>query len=231
MARSTSDPYHPLLSLTVHELRSPVNVVGGYLNMLQRDGDPPLSGRQRVMVDEAEKSCARIMALVTELAEISRLDAGLVTLAREELDVFSLVADVAGRVREARDRDVQLAPGGENGGAQIHGDPARLRTAFDALFRAVLRETAGPCTMVADRRRDTIDGRTCAVIVVAEAGSVHAAHDAAPGVFDEKRAGLGLALPLARRIIEGHDGRIWSPSAAAGGDALRGSVIIALPIS
>ena len=46
-------------------------VVGGYLRMLQRDTAMPLSERQRKMIDEAEKSCARLVALIAELSEIS----------------------------------------------------------------------------------------------------------------------------------------------------------------
>jgi signal transduction histidine kinase len=229
MTRSTSDPCHQLLTLAVHELRTPANVVGGYLNMLQREGDPSLVDRHRVMVDEAEKSCARIVALVGELSEISKLDVGLLRMVREELDLFSLIASVAEGMHEAQDRGVHLVLGGEPQGARIRGDAPRLRRAFESIFRAVLREQPGPCTVVADRRRDTVDGCQRAVIVVAEDASVQTARGAAPGVFDEKRAGLGLALPLARRIIDGHEGRIWSPEPTAG--ALRSAVIVSLPIS
>ena len=42
--------------------------------------------------------------------------------------------------------------------------------------------------------------------------SVQAAYDRDAGPFDEKRGGLGLALPLARRVIEGHGGRMQRPS-------------------
>jgi signal transduction histidine kinase len=66
-------------------------------------------------------------------------------------------------------------------------------------------------------------------VIVADAASVQQAYERDPGPFDEKRGGLGLALPLARRIIEGHGGRLWSPS--GGDDALtRGSAVISLPI-
>ena len=64
------DDYPQLLSLAVHEFRTPAGVVSGYLRMLQRDTDHPLSSRQSKMVGEAEKSCARIVALVGELSEI-----------------------------------------------------------------------------------------------------------------------------------------------------------------
>ena len=64
---SSKNPYPPLLSLAVHEFRTPASVVGGYLRMLQKDQDPPMSERQRRMIDEAEKSCARLVAIVAEL--------------------------------------------------------------------------------------------------------------------------------------------------------------------
>ncbi len=235
MSDSRGPTYPELLSLAVHEFRTPASVVGGYLRMLQKDGDPPLSERQRRMVDEAEKSCARIVALVAELSDIGKIDAGLVTLGRQPVDLFPLVADVATHVHEAKDRDVHLEVRGSDAGAIVIGDDPRLRHAFDAIFRAILREKAGPATVVAERRVADRDGRSCAVVVISEASSVQAAYEAPPGVFDDRRGGLGLALPLARRVIEGLGGRIWSPAsrddAAGTADPLaRGSVIVSLPL-
>ena len=185
----STNPYPPLLSLAVHELRTPASVVGGYLRMLQKDNDPPMSERQRRMIDEAAKSCARLVAIVAEL------------------------------VREAKDRNVILELRGPSDGATITGDAMRLRTAFDAIFRAILREKPGPATVVAERRRDTRDGQPCAVLIVADEASVQEAYEREPGAFDDKRGGMGLALPVARRVIEGHGGRIWSPAAVSSGGA------------
>ena len=227
---STPDkPRYPeLLSLAVHEFRTPASVVGGYLRMLQRDGES-LTDRQRKMVDEAEKSCARIVALISELSDVAKLDAGLITLNLQPLDVFALLSDVAEHVQEGKEREVRLDLRGEPAGATIAGDAARLRGAFGA----VLREKAGPCVIVGERRYESRDGQTSAVIVVAEEQSVQAAYDSTPGAFDEKRGGLGLALPLARRVVEGVGGRIWSPLKQEGGDDAfaRGSVIMSFPIT
>jgi len=190
-----------------------------------------MSQRQRKMIEEAEKSCARLVAIVAELSDIGKLDAGLITLGRQPLDAFSLVGEVAELVQEARDREVRLEVRGDNEGAPISGDPTRLRAAFDAVFRAILREKAGPCTVVAERRRETRAGDAAAIIVVAEASVVQAAYAREPSAFDEKRGGLGLALPLARRVIEGHGGSIWSPAPSGDDDPLpRGAAVISLPI-
>lgn len=218
-----------LVSLAVHEFRTPASVVGGYLRMLQRDTDPQLSERQRRMVDEAEKSCARLVAIVAELSEIGKLDGGLIAVARQPVDVFALAREVAELVHEGSDREVRLEARGLRSGAQITGDGPRLRAAFDAIFRAVLREKVGPTTVVADCRTESRDGTNTAIVIVADEPGVQLAYDQPPGPFNDHRGGMGLALPLARRVIEAHGGRICSP---AGDDALvRGSAIVSLPLT
>src|SRR5688572_14858889 len=187
--------YSKLLSLAVHEFRTPASVVGGYLRMLERDTDPPLSERQRRMVDEAQKSCARIVELVAELSDIGKLDAGAVRLAQQSLDVFALVQEVATGVHEAEDRGVTFNVQGNALGARTIGDATRLGRAFEAIFRAILREAPSGTAIVAERRLVTENGRNSAVVVVSDASSVHSTYDAVRGPFDEKRGGLGLALP------------------------------------
>ena len=133
----------PLISLAVHEFRTPASVVGGYLHMLQKDHDPPMSERQRRMIEEAEKSCARLVAIVAELSDIGKLDSGLVKLARQPLDLFSLIGKVAELMHEGKDREVHLKLSGPMDGANMTGDATRLRTAFHAIFRAILRKSPG----------------------------------------------------------------------------------------
>ena len=122
---------------------------------------------------------------------------------------------------------------GDTAGAAIMGDAARLATAFHSIFRAVLREQPAGCTVIAERRLERVDGVTSAIIVVAEAAVVQGAYTPKAGPFDEKRGGLGLALPLARRVIEGHGGRILSPETPDGVEdhgSGRGAAIISLPL-
>ena len=218
------ESYTELLSLAVHELRTPAGVVGGYLRMLQRN-EAPLSELQRKMVDEAERSCQRLVALIAELSEIQKLDANLVELAQQGLDAFPVMAEAAQGVREPDERNVRLEVRGQPTGASMPGDVARLRTAFAAIYRASLREMPANTTVIADRRLDRCQGVQSAVLVIAAEANVQAAYDAEPVPFDERRGGLGLALPIACRVIEHHRGRIWSP---AGG---RAAAIVSLPLS
>lgn len=221
--------YAHLLSLAVHEFRTPATVVGGYLRMLQKEVQPPLNERQKKMVDEAAKSTARIVEIIAEMSDISKLDSGDAAVRHEPFDLFAVVGEVAATVHEAEDRGVRLQVRGESAGAALSGDLTRFRAAISAFFRAVLREQPSECVVIADRRL-VRDGRgRSAVVAIASEQAVQESYESPRAPLEEKRSGLGLALPLARRVVECHGGAVWSPS---GGSASvsRGAVLFSVPL-
>ena len=227
MPQDGSRSFPELLSLAVHEFRTPAGVIAGYLRMLRRDTEHPLSERQEKIVSEAERSCARVVALIDELSEIAKLDGSPeATLARQPFDLFDAVREVAAGVHEVDDREAVLEVRGEAAGAHMVGDPSRVRTALSAIFRAIVRERAAAGTIAVSCHIDAHDGRRAAVVVVADESRVQAAYEAARVPFDEKRGGLGLALPIGRRVIEAHGGHLLSPAIEEG----RGIAVIVIPI-
>src|SRR5215213_2785447 len=97
-----------VMSLAVHELRTPVTVVAGYLRMLLRDQAGPLTDKQRKMVEEADRSCSRIGALVTEMSELGKLESGSLALSGPDFNLSSLITDVASAMHEGQDRGITL---------------------------------------------------------------------------------------------------------------------------
>jgi len=214
------------LSLAVHELRTPVTVTAGYLRMLLREQAGPVTERQRKMLDEAERSCTRISALISEMSELGKLEAGEVTLPAVAFDLSALVSEVASNMHEGEDRGIRLDVRATQR-IDVAGDRTRLGAALRALTHAALRERATPGVVIVECSTRA-NGRSggWAVVTIGDEDVTPALADAArsdvPPPFDEWRGGLGLALPVGRRVIEAHGGAIWSAAAnPRAGSALR----------
>src|SRR6187200_88874 len=141
---SSPDLLPRVMSLAVHELRTRVTVVGGYLRMLLREQGGPLTDRQRKMLEEAERSCGRLGALVSEMSDFGRLESGDLTFAQQDVDIAGLLAELATDMHEGEDRGVRLEVRGADRPVVVTGDRTRLSTAFKALMHAALRERGEP---------------------------------------------------------------------------------------
>ena len=219
-----------VMSLAVHELRTPVTVVSGYLRMLLRDQAGPLNDKQRKMLEEADRSCARIGALVSEMSDLGKLESGALTLTGPEFDLAALINEVASGMHEGEDRGIGLETRGIDRPVMVAGDRARISTALHALMHAALRERGQPGVIVVECTTSSDAAHSWAIVSIgadADLRSIAAAGNDGVVAFDEWRGGLGLALPVGRRVIEAHGGRVWS----APGDTPRAGSALRLPLS
>jgi signal transduction histidine kinase len=217
------------LSLAVHELRTPITVATGYLRMLLREQAGPITDQQRKMLEEADRSCARIGSLVAEMSELGKLEDGQITVPRVPFDLCALIEELASSMHEGEDRGVRLEAR-VAGPVMVAGDRTRLAAAIGALMRAALRERGEPGVVVVETSTLSDNTRQWALVTIGEesaAKPLAAAAQMTPPAFDEWRGGLGLALPVGRRVIEAHGGAIWS----AGGDTARGASALRLPLA
>jgi signal transduction histidine kinase len=224
------------MSLAVHELRTPVTVVAGYLRMLLREQAGPLTEKQKKMLEEADRSCGRLGHLVAEMSEFGKLEAREIALARQDFDLAAVAEELASGMHEGSDRGVRLEVR-TAGPLMVTGDRTRIAAAVKALTYSALRERGEPGAVVVEcsqqerrqgvpgdreERREGVPGNRVsgspawAVIAIGDEAAVSALARIGPGTtppFDEWRGGLGLALPVARRVIEAHGGALWSGEA------------------
>ncbi len=229
MTRAEPAEISELLALAVHEFRTPVTVVSGYLRMLEQLG--PLTDRQKTAVTEAVKSCARLTDLVAEMSELSNLAASAEAPAEDEIALGTLVAEIAAAVEEGRDRGVTLTVEDSSGaerGPVVSADPKRLPHALRALLVAVLREQSTPTTVRVYKDTRVVNGTRMVALGIGPAEKAHAVLDLdrQEPRLNESRGGLGLALPIARRVIERSGGRVWS----SGAEKSVGAVGVLLPL-
>jgi signal transduction histidine kinase len=206
-----------------HELRTPVTPLKVRLQLL---ADQVRSARgfadkgpiQR-LVEGALRDLERLVRLITDMVAFSRLEAGDLELATEELDLVALVHDVV------RALEPELASAGctvEVGGVpRLVGwwDVARLRQVVVALITNAMKFGAGhPIDVTIGREGDvarlSVRDRGLGVSTVDQARIFERFVRAVP---TRHFGGLGLGLYLVRRVVEAHGGAVRLRSAPGEG--------------
>jgi K+-sensing histidine kinase KdpD len=206
-----------LLALAVHEFRTPLSVVSGYLRMLLRHYGQSMPDQQRTLLELGEKSCGALAAMLAEAADLVAFDAGETPIRREPLRLVPLLDAVAGAVQEGRDRGITFEVRSDAPAAWLDGDAGRLAAALTTLATAVLRERADSALVQAGCRVVGASDDQSVRIAFANASAVDEALDGPDDVpFDEYRGGLGFRLVLASHVVAAHGGRVWSPVTTRG---------------
>lgn len=206
-----------------------MTVVAGYIRMLLKERAGPLSEQQRKLLEEAEKSCGRLSALVAEMSDLGNLEGGTAPFAKAPVDLSSLLSEVVAALPPLPDRDVRVELQGNSGAAPLLGDGTRLKTAFSAILLCLRRELVTTDVLFMKHTVRSSNGDNTSVVAIGDdegIGRLDTSTQADLGVFDEWRGGCGLSLAIARRSFAAHGGGIWSPV-----DGPRISALIQVPLS
>ena len=229
--RPPPDPKWPrLLSLSVHEFRTPMTVVAGYIRMLLKDRAGAVTDQQRRLLEEAEKSCApAVGASSSEMSDLSNLEARTAPFNRSDLDLHALLGDAdRGRCRGCRIARLRVDLRAGRRRPPVNGDPVRLKTALTSLITALRRELVTSTELFVRERPANYDGQSGHVDRDRRRGSRSTGSTRQTprrcATFDEWRGGCGLSLAVARRVINAHGGAIWSPA-----DGTKAGAVLALP--
>lgn len=188
-----------LLSLASHELRGPTGVVRGYLRLLEQDAT--IGERPRRVMLEMTRATDRLAAILDEVSELAHLKDGRLKLTLRRTSLRSVLSQAVQAVvlpdNVEADLDV-LAPVD----VRMRLDEARLRAAFCALIVTLARAQAGAVNF--DLR--LVKGRTATQVVIQPRSLGRGTLEERP--VDFGRGGIGLRLPIADAVIQGHGGRL-----------------------
>jgi len=131
-----------------HEIRTPMNAVLGYAQILQRD--PDLLPRQRDAVNTIEDSGAHLLALIDDVLDISRIEAGHMELQETDFDLKALIDGIAAMFQlrcEQKGLNWHVEGLGEDR-ILVHGDEGKLRQILiNLLGNAVKFTESGEVTL------------------------------------------------------------------------------------
>ena len=93
-AEAASNAKSEFLSSMSHELRTPMNAVLGFTQLLQIDKKPPLAEHQRRMLEHVMKGGEHLLHLIDEVLDLSRIEAGGLSLSLEQVNVIEVLREV-----------------------------------------------------------------------------------------------------------------------------------------
>jgi signal transduction histidine kinase len=204
------------LSHMSHELRTPLNAVIGYSYWLSRGNLDP---KQRTAVDAIRSSGEHLLAVITDILDLAKIEAGKLDLQPVAFDLAACLAELDQMFRlraEEKGLDFAVALAREVP-AQIVADPKRLRQVLiNLLGNAVKFTDAGSVTLRVERLEGE-GGETARLRFTVEDTGVGIAGDQLDAIFrpfeqvgDASRhaGGTGLGLSITRQIVETMGGTI-----------------------
>jgi signal transduction histidine kinase len=196
-----------------HELRTPVSSVKGFLDLLRKGKvkDPTV---QQEFLDRAAEDADRLTALVNDLLDVARMEAGYLQLELEEVDLSVLIAETLQSLQGlAGKKEISMIYTVPNASVIVKADRSRLQQ--------VLVNLAGNAIKFSEAHRlirvtGEVTDNHVTIEVIDQGPGIPA--EALPRLFDKfyqvgssaKRAvgGTGLGLYISKQIIEAHGGHI-----------------------
>ncbi len=207
-----------LVATASHELRTPMTSIRGFVDMLLLGTFGEVTEAQREPLRVIKNNVVRLVQLIDELLDMSRVEAGEVRLRREDVQVEDVLRDVTHVLQgQFREREVTLHMDLHSGLPSIIADRQRLeQIAVNLISNACKYTPRGGSVWVALR-----NGGDMLCVEVRDNG-VGIPHDAQAHIFTpfyradnplrDEVGGTGLGLSITRKLVELHGGAIWFES-------------------
>jgi signal transduction histidine kinase len=206
-----------VIAIVSHEIRSPLASIRGCASALLDTARNRSQQLQHTYLETMDRESARLTELVSNLTDVSLLDAGVFRIERCTSDPIAVLERAIERKRG--DRTVRLHVA--HATAPLHFDHHRIEQVVDNLLENAMKYSP-PSSPIEVRAMDDADEF---VVSVTDHG-LGIPRQLHEHVFDRfyriegirrKGDGCGLGLYICRGIVEAHDGRIWLDSTTDGG--------------
>jgi len=206
-----------------HELKAPLASMRQVFLLLLQEIAGTLNDQQRRLLRLSNNSAERLAAMVGNLLDVSRMEAGSMEYEIHPIDLAALAQTVAEEFEvQAREKNIQLAVDSTSD-ASADCDRDRIVQVLGNLFENALK-FAPEGSAIAARIQHNEDGKLLVSVT-----------DSGPGVPDEHKTrifekfhqvkkgkkiagqGVGLGLAICKTIIEAHQGSIWVEDNPTGG--------------
>jgi len=215
-AQKANEAKSEFLANVSHDLRTPMN---GVLGMLDIALDHELAPEVRDQLQTANRCARSLLLLLNDLLDMSKIEAGRMTLEKIPFDVRTLLEDcVKSHQPKAAENHVELRfEVSPEVPEQIAGDPLRIRQILWNLIGNAVKFTEDGAVTVRIGHRPAREGRSMLEITVQDTGtgipadkllSIFEKFTQADGSVTRRFGGTGLGLAITKKLVELHHGEL-----------------------
>jgi signal transduction histidine kinase len=190
----------------------------GFSELLAEETKGPLNDDQKRFVAHILKDSRHLLALINGILDLSKIEAGKLELVREDLDFDVLLKDALSSIHsQCLKKSIELETH-ISGPVLVDADRLRMtQILYNLLSNAVkftpkggrIRIDAGTAEGMA---RITVGDTGIGIPPDEHAAIFESFHQVGAAAGSGMREGTGLGLPITRRLVEEHGGRIWLES-------------------
>ena len=214
-----------------HELRTPLTSLGMSVDLLREEAQGKLSEKEEQLLSAAHEDLQRLKALVNDLLDLSRIEAGKIEMDFDRVSVQLLFEKaVSSIIAQAKDKEVELTFTAPSGLPQVKADANKITWVLTNLISNGLRYTSkgGKIHLYAEHF-----GAQTHVSVSDDGAGIP--YEYQTKIFekfvqvksDQATEGTGLGLAICKEIVRAHGGTIWVDSAPGEGSTFT----FTLPVS
>ncbi len=208
-----------------HELRTPLNSILGFTDVILEGLDGELTAYMDNDLRLIQKNGQHLLHLINDVLDMAKIESGRMNLHPETFKVHSILDEVASITSTlASEKNLSLfIDEGSDQEIEIYADNTRLRQVMINLVNNSIKFTEkGKISLSAK----PMDGAR--VLISVKDSGIGIPPDKLEAVFQEfaqvdtsttrKAGGTGLGLPISRRLVEMHGGRLWAESSGVEGE-------------
>ena len=199
-----------------HELRTPLNAIIGFSDIMLRELKGPVGNETYVeYLCEIRQSGEHLLNLIVSILDISKIEAGKMDLIEEDFDLGATIKSCVSMVApRAEASDVSLSMSVEAGAQELLGDARAVRQIILNLLSNAVKftERGGRVSVDAKKRSDrgiTLSVTDNGVGIPPEAISrILEPFEQAGSALTRRWEGIGLGLPIVKRLVDLHGGEL-----------------------
>jgi signal transduction histidine kinase len=206
-------------AMIVHDLRSPLTAVLSSAALIEDGVVGPVTEEQKKWLINIQTSVRKLVELVSNFLDLSKIEAGRIDLSRKKVDLNRLIQDNLEQYRIlAHNKGISLKNRAYQGLPSVHADPRRLEQVLSNLLSNAIKFTpAGGEIEVGAVHENATEAKVWVKdngvgIPTGEIGRLFELYHQTSSGKGSDQKGTGLGLVICKMIVETHGGKIWAES-------------------